>query len=372
MPRARLLFAFSIALLLGGAGAATAAPAYAFHWDGKAPQSFALGDTRIQLSLHPSGGGAMIVLDADRPGMPHLHYVSTTGGSNSGHGSLTATVELIDRLDARASGPAIVLTATSGGAHAVAEREIFVAVGKAWKHSLVEQDGGPDQLTPLADRNGDGIADIVTEDDAFLIPFGPSAEAVGPVKILDLSAGRLVDVTRRAAFAPVLRADLTILHAGCLTHVNGMCAPFVAEATLLGFHDWAWGVMLASYDAKRDPGFPATLTTFLAQHHYAGGPSRALTPTFACQANDAPVRQRICASPALSELDENLAAAYLTVHRILATRAAQGLAAKDAAQTLADDQAEWIKSRDESGEDETDLAILYRLRIAHLMAEAHG
>jgi hypothetical protein len=367
MPRQRLPFLLLFAVVLPCA--ASAAPTYAFHWDGRKPQSFTLGDTRISLSVrHAAGRDDLIVLDADRPGMPHLH----DDDAGSGSGTVSATVELVDRLDAHASGPAIVVTTTSGGAHASADREIFVAVGKTWKHSLVEQDGDPGQLIPLADRNGDGIADIVTEDDDFIIPFGPSAEAAAPVKILDLSAGKLVDVTRRAAFAPLLRGDLTILHAGCLTHVNGMCAPFVAEATLLGFHDWAWGVMLANYDAKRDPAFPATLTAFLARHQYVGGPSRALTPTFACGAHDGMVRQRICGSESLSELDEDLAAEYLTVHRILFTRAEKGVAAKDAVQTLADDQAEWIRTRDESGEDETDLAVLYRLRIAHLMALAHG
>jgi hypothetical protein len=368
MPRARLPFLLPLLLTVFLPAGASAAPSYAFHWDGKKPQSFTLGDTRISLSVrNPGGREEQVVLDADRPGMPHLHYADTGGSWD-----LSATVELVDRLDAHANGPAIVVTTFSGGAHASADREIFAAVGKAWKHSLVEQDGDPDHLIPLADRNGDGIADIVTEDDDFIIPFGPTAEAAAPVKILDLSAGKLVDVTRRAAFAPLLRGDLTILHAGCLTHVNGMCAPFVAEATLLGFHDWAWGVMLANYDAKRDPGFPATLTQFLAQHHYAGGPSRALTPTFACLPRDVAVRQRICASPSLSELDENLAAAYLTVHRILATRAEKGALPRDAVQTLADDEAQWIKSRDDSGEDETDLGVLYRLRIAHLMAMAHG
>ena len=102
------------------------------------------------------------------------------------------------------SGPPVVLFQTySGGAHCCTTVTAIVPRGERLEGVVVYAgDGGPLDEPPT-DRDGDGLLDFVSYDNAFLYRFASYADSFPPPQVVNLIDGRAVDVSDRPAFRPL-------------------------------------------------------------------------------------------------------------------------------------------------------------------------
>ncbi|MBC6980487.1 J domain-containing protein [Caulobacter sp. 17J80-11] len=195
----------------------------------------------------------------------------------------------VGRLDPDSRGASVVLAYRSRG-EAGAQLKVAAPVDRGWK--IV--DLGPRPGAPLAvfpeEIDGDGVAEFVLPDARFLSVFGPPRQALFPPQILQVRAGQVVDVSDSGRFVAVFRADMEAARPICALGSNSACAAFVADAARVGRLEWAWSVMLQSYDRKagwplpsgcaaeavpcpagqgrRFTGYPAALEDFLRRSGY--------------------------------------------------------------------------------------------------------
>jgi hypothetical protein len=209
--------------------------------------------------------------------------------------SLMLYVSLVE-LDPTNQQPELVAQSFTGGAHCCVETVFGVATTPQgpWEVvSLGQFNGGP---TPLDDLDDDGVAEVITQDDAFLYTFDAYAASLAPPKIWGLNQGKVVDRTREPAFRAYLKKGLAELGAPPANQVvdgkvkksdpwpNGYWAGFVAWKSLVGEGPEAWATMERAYDRTRKycpdltrgesdcptplVGFPDVLAPFLKKHGY--------------------------------------------------------------------------------------------------------
>ncbi len=177
---------------------------------------------------------------------------------------------------------------------------------------------------------------------------------------------------------------MALFQANCLIHDNGGCAAFVAIASRLGLHDWAWQFMLSHYDRSATwdlpkycdlevgdaacpighevapTDFPDALAHFLAVSAYKNAMHLGANPdqpSFDCAQVKSDNLKLVCATPALAAADRTLAAAYI------AAMADQ----KKATQIKSDERA-FIVARNNAADTVEALQALYDQRIDELAA----
>lgn len=171
--------------------------------------------------------------------------------------SYTHRIGVIQNL--RGAPPVVMLQSFSGGAHCCNVVQLAGASGGGLKIvDLGSWDG--ERVGLPADTSGDGVADFVFRDDAFLYAFAPYAMSYAPPRILNVVGGREVDVSDRPAFRSLFakeaaQAGETCRSGGTGADRNGACASYVAAARI-GRLEQAWSEMLRSYATDEDWQYP--------------------------------------------------------------------------------------------------------------------
>ncbi len=156
--------------------------------------------------------------------------------------------------------PVVMLQSFSGGAHCCNHVQLAgISGGRLKVVDLGSWDG--DQIALPVDLSGDGVADFLERDNAFLYAFSAYAMSAAPPKILNVTGGRVVDVSKRAAFRKLYLDEMATAGETCRTGAegldrNGACPSYVASAARVGRLDEAWAEMVGSYAADLDWELP--------------------------------------------------------------------------------------------------------------------
>ena len=213
-------------------------------------------------------------------------------GVSAGSDWRQGVAEIVE-MDSSNQTPEVVFSSYSGGAHCCT-RVIVAAADKRgkWHATTVgDWDGGGDYIE---DADGDGVAELVVIDNAFLYAFDCYACSAAPLKVLALKNGKPVNVTRESRFLKKHKEWLKAMESWGSDR-NGEFAPgffagWVAQKVLLGEGRSAWETMLRAYKGSEDLGhdickdgrslsdcgdkdrvtvpFPKALTAFLETHGY--------------------------------------------------------------------------------------------------------
>ena len=230
-----------------------AAPNRMIEWlasrDGN-PRTYQSGGVTVRLSTRPGEDGPIPVLQLTGPGGETLRFAGQEGLSD-------ASARFgVGRLDSRVAVPQVLFTSYSQGAHCCTQVTLFELVAGHWRTiDMQSWDGEPLTNFPT-DLDGDGVRDILMNDDRFGYAFASHAESLAPVRIFNIVDGTFVDVSASPRYHAVFQRDLREAQTGCAEHSNGACAAFVAIAARLGRADWAWPIMLAGYDRHSDWTYP--------------------------------------------------------------------------------------------------------------------
>lgn len=205
----------------------------------------------------------------------------------------------ITQMDPANTTPEVVIAGYTGGAHCCTVFRVVTAPPgreeRRWKVvSLGGFDGGPEKPE---DMDGDGLSELRLQDDRFLYRYDCYACSYAPPLILSVRDGREVNLTRRRAFRPLLRAEAERVRRDILTmqkenpkeSPNGLLAGYVAVEALLGNGPAAWRFMLRHHkpqpqdycpmpkpDGIECPvrpleiSFPLELSIFLRETGYVG------------------------------------------------------------------------------------------------------
>ncbi len=343
-------------------------------------KKYIVGNYSILLSSGKDKDGTTIpVLEVDYPGYPHLRFEGQPGFDVA-----AAKVEVL-KLDPSAGVPSLIFATYSGGAHCCTSAEFFQPAKGQWLHDEVGGDGEPFEELPK-DVDGDQIPDIELSDGQFLYTFASYAESSPPPMYFNFTGGKLMNVSAEPRYVTIFRRFMLERQAQCLLHSNGACATFVAIASRLGVHDWAWDYVTENYDRNYkweytprcdiDPGknpcpkehqhattYPEALAKFLVDSGYWNESDQSdrdlLRPGFDCTSVTSQVLTQVCSDKTLAGLDRTLGAAYY--------------AAKESSpspEALKDDQISWISQRNNGASDPGTLAQVYGQRIAALTSLA--
>lgn len=218
------------------------------------PVTFRGGDIIIHVSAERQGEDYAPLLRIEAPGMrEHL--------MKGGMASPSTTHRIgVGRLNQQARMDHVLLASYSGGAHCCTAMKVAAPVGDGFETvDLGEWDGAGVDAFPT-DITGDGTADFVLYDNAFLYTFASYAESYAPPAFYNLVGTRFVNVSKSPAFRGRFTNYMREAHAACVNRdgatVNGACAGYVAAAARVGFFRDAWAEMLNAYDADFDWALP--------------------------------------------------------------------------------------------------------------------
>ena len=382
IARAKLFSSYLDAMDVAGSAVTLKSPV-AISWSAKdngSPKLYSVGDLDITMTSEAGdkpGDLPSPAMHLSIAGVPPVDVVGQPGFADA-----SARI-LVGRLDPAGRYDDVLFLTYSGGAHCCTDIELYQVVSGAWKKTeLGSWDGEPLETFPT-DVDGDHVADIVFSDGVFNYAFASYAESYAPPRIFNIVAGALTDVSAAPRYANLYRDSMIKSLSGCLLGGNGGCAAFVAAASRIGLHDWAWSVMLDNYNksdswplpkgcdvpvvARQCPAgqefapadYPAALANFLEDNGYyqpSDTSSSTVPPGFDCAKVHSAVLQLVCTTPDLSTADQELGAAYYIA-----------MANNPRADALRAEQRAWIAQRNNSAPDADTLRGLYRARIAALL-----
>lgn len=156
--------------------------------------------------------------------------------------------------------PTVMLQSYTGGAHCCTHLQLAEVTGGRLELVDLGLWDGEEAAVPR-DLTGDGAADFVMTDQAFLYAFAPYAMSYSVPKVLNVVGGKVVDVSARPAFRGLYAAAAKESGQACRTASdgsarNGACAAYVAASARIGQLDRAWAAMVAAYDASVDWEYP--------------------------------------------------------------------------------------------------------------------
>ena len=126
----------------------------------------------------------------------------------------------IGRLSATDSAPSVLLAGYSGGAHCCATLKAIVPdAGQLRVLEFPAVDGEPDESFPR-DVDGDGIVDIVRQDDTFRYQFSGGAGSFSPPVIYNIRGGQILDVSAQPRFRPLWQQYARETRAHCAERSN--------------------------------------------------------------------------------------------------------------------------------------------------------
>lgn len=224
------------------------------NWSAKdngSPKTYAAQGLSVTLTAgKDKDGDAVPQITVQAPGVPQFKADGT-----SGFDPPTASFG-VGRFDPKSPGPQVLFTSFTGGAHCCNDIVLIERASKGWRSvDLGEWDGdGPENIP--ADVDGDGSADFVFVDNAFLYTFDSYAGSWAPPVVLNVIDGKVVDVSTDPRFRKVFADDMAQAQKLCAQKQNGACAGYVADGARVEQFDAAWKFMLAHYDAKQDWDLP--------------------------------------------------------------------------------------------------------------------
>ncbi|GEN63900.1 hypothetical protein AOE01nite_21240 [Acetobacter oeni] len=191
---------------------------------------------------------------------PVAFPLGTYGTEDSGLRDLRISLY---HLDPATPGPQVLISAWTGGAHCCGLTSIFSEnADGVWRHiepGAQDGDGEPE----VVDIAGDGNAEIVTSDQAFLYTFASHAGSYTPSVIQRFHNGALQTVTRDPVYRAFLNNDLARREKEWISsgrgEPNGFLAYYVATKALTGDFSNAWRYMLASKQTGQDNDFGISL-----------------------------------------------------------------------------------------------------------------
>ncbi|MEO0348632.1 MAG: hypothetical protein AAF282_01125 [Cyanobacteria bacterium P01_A01_bin.15] len=181
----------------------------------------------------------------------------------------------------------IVVRNFSGGAHCCTNTTIYSWTATGFTATETGHIDGMGAI--LEDLDGDGAAEVLIPDQAFLYRFGSYVESFPPMTISAYQGGELVDIThqfpdRIRDQAETARETFLAVQADHGLTSNSMLASYVAQQALLDEDfEAAWQFMLDSYNPDSTWGleihedgekvgyhsdFPAALRAFLIETGY--------------------------------------------------------------------------------------------------------
>ena len=219
--------------------------------DDSEKQTYIIDGYSLTLSTHVHSNGERVAF---------LRVRAPAGESTSIHGQIGFPVPsagfAVGKLDPLSATQQVILTSYTGGLHCCTQITVLELFEGTWrKINLGQWDSDPLAKFP-SDVDGDGTPDFVLKDDRFDYAFAPYTESHKPPRIFNIKGATLVEVGKDARYDAVYEADMKRAHAGCMKRKNAACAAFVANASRLGRHEWAWDVMLAHYRRSTDWNFP--------------------------------------------------------------------------------------------------------------------
>jgi len=204
-----------------------------------------------------------------------------------------AATASIAEIDPYRVGKEVYFSSYSGGAHCCSRVVVAESGPKGWTPIEIGSfDGDGDYLQDL---DNDGVAEIVTTDNAFLYAFDCYACSAAPLVIRSVRDGQVIDVSAEPRFAKHQRDWLAELEAnadpGTRWSSPGFLAGWVAQSVRAGSGPAAFKALLDHWDLAADAGeetclsgddldacpkrdrkllkFPDRLKLFLNRHGYA-------------------------------------------------------------------------------------------------------
>jgi uncharacterized protein YecT (DUF1311 family) len=346
------------------------------------PKTYAIGGWSLTLSSRRGADGSVA---------PVLDVKTDTGVAFEQIGQSTSSSAAanfgVGKFDPTSQSNQILFTSFSGGAHCCTEIKVLELIDGVWTSIDIGSFEGEIDQFPTATA-ADGSAAIVETDDRFAYTFASFAESYLPPRVFTIVKGAMVDASQDPHFAKLYRADMRAGEKSCLEHNNGGCAAFVADASRVGLHDWAWQIMLSNFNPNSDwvlptkcliamvnntcpadqvqkfDTFPEALDWFLNSTGYittapvqAQDTASQTSPSFDCTRARAENLKLVCNTPELAADDRALALAYNEA----LVRSADRL-------TLQNDEQVWIARRSNTPADVGALKTLYEHRIGELRA----
>jgi uncharacterized protein YecT (DUF1311 family) len=346
------------------------------------PKTYAIDGLSLTLASRAQAtGGPIPVLHV---AAPDGRAFDVTGDAGLGGTGLNFGV---GRLDPAGDGSQVIVAGFTGGAHCCDHVGVLELGSDGWRLLDVGSFEGDTLGDFPKDVDGDGTPDLVMSDDRFAYAFSYYADSYMPPRVFNILHGAVVDVSAQPRYAKLFRQDMKGAQDACMKHSNGGCAAFVADASRLGLHDWAWRIMLANYDATASWSWPTqclvaaaagacpkdqqqsfsnlpdALQAFLTQTGYvvaARPPAEAdaTGPSFDCAGASTAVIRLVCNTPGLAQADRDLSSAY-----------SQAMARVPDPTRLRDEQRRWIARRAAVPASIDTLTALYAQRIQELQAE---
>ncbi|MET0308350.1 MAG: hypothetical protein ABW023_06550 [Sphingomonas sp.] len=249
---------------------------------------YANGDTRLVIAPRAcDGDGVPACVEKQRTEVPVVTVTAPGMQPFTMTGALGTTYRFgMGRIETGSARRAIILETFTGGAHCCSVIDVAVPEGDTYRIVRLRRklpDGNSSDMFDATleefpiDLSGDGAADFVLYDDAFLYRFASYAGSVAPPLILNVRDGRSIDVSRDPAFAPLFLIDMAKAREACINpeeagwERNGACAGYVADAARVGQFDAAWKIMLQHYgsgEPHSGKDFPGDLRDFLRKNGY--------------------------------------------------------------------------------------------------------
>jgi hypothetical protein len=215
----------------------------------------------------------------------YRHAVTSSLCANQCWPSIAAGETTLQVVSLNASGPDVVLSLYSGGAHCCFIDQVFAPSGSTYVKSQYDFGDPGARVTKLA---GTSTPVFLSADDAFAYAFTDYAASGLPVKVLAFSDNHFVDVTR--SYPTLIANDAkrwwSAFESERSTHYadsTGLFAAWAADEYLLGHVANANAVALAQARAGRlhsglspiEPSgvaFVHQLERFLIRHGYRSSP----------------------------------------------------------------------------------------------------
>lgn len=232
---------------------------------GKTPRAVTIADEGATVTLEPTtrtpggdwaeGEDAVYRITVTLPG--HAPFVVP---SDEGRLDVQGVHVGVGRLAKADPSPVVILEGFSGGMHCCGTFQMIAAVGDAIRVlPLTGIDGGAGDHFPR-DLDGDGVRDIVRQDDAFRYAFASGAGSWSPPVIYNLRDGALFDVSTAPRYAKVWQQYAAKVFKYCKTSSrferNGACAAYAAAMGRMG--RGAEGIRIAVASAQPIAGFLPT------------------------------------------------------------------------------------------------------------------
>jgi hypothetical protein len=206
------------------------------------PQTILVDKVRLTIRADPEASNTYILIEAPGRRPRAFEYDAVLGLSVA-----------VGRLDMARPGPQLVVVRRDSGFSCCVALDLATPVGDSWRSKEIGRWSDVGVGDRLTDRDGDGAPDFVATDMDYYREFHGYGRWSSPDEVLQIRAGRIVDVSHSKAFAPMYQEQMQARRKSCeMDHDNSSCAAFVALAARLGRFDWAWAIMLRNYN-KEEP-----------------------------------------------------------------------------------------------------------------------